>query len=157
MTTPLFTGFTQHAYVTTDIDRAQAVFAENYGVSKFLTMRDIPYGNGRALHIALAYAGNAMIELIQPIGDIPLYQETLPARGFALRFHHLGHFLDSEAEWQDILAQVKAKKMKIAVEGDAGGLKYLYVDLRDSLDHFVEYVYHGSLESQAMLAGIPRN
>lgn len=157
MATPLFKRFTQHAYVTTDIDRAQTVFAENYGVTQFMTMRDIPYGEGCALHIALAYADNAMIELIQPIGDIPLYQCRLPAQGFALRFHHLGHFLDSEAEWQDILAQVTAKKMKVAAQGDSGGLKYLYVDLRDSLDHFVEYVYYGSPESRAMLDAVPHN
>ena len=157
MSTALFEGFIQHAYVTNDLDRGIAEFSRSYGLSKFLPTRSIPYGPECRLQLALAYAGNVMVELIQPEGDIPLYQCMLPGDGFAIRFHHLGHFLRSEAQWEDILAAVRASGIPIAVQGESNGLKYLYVDARASIGHFLEYIYCSTPESSAMFDNVPHN
>ena len=94
----------QNAYVTRDIDAAARVFAERHGIGSFQYMRDVPFGPGATIHIALAWAGDIMIELIQPNGDAPnLYSTHLPLAGQRLRFHHLGHLIDQRSEWDEVV------------------------------------------------------
>ena len=79
--TPPYPGFFQVAYVTRDIDRAQAQFAGTHGIARFLEMRDIRYptGPGREAHchVSLAYVGATEIEIIR--GGTPVSSER-PSR-----------------------------------------------------------------------------
>lgn len=132
----------QNAYVTRDIDAAVRVFAERHGIGSFQYMRDVPFGPGATIHIALAWAGDIMIELIQPDGDAPnLYSTHLPLAGQRLRFHHLGHLIDQRSEWDEVVDRATRSGMPITMQGNSYGLNYLYLDARDDTGHYLEYVH----------------
>lgn len=158
MPTSLSRGFFQRAYVTTDLDRAIADFSTTYGVRDFLQMRDIPFAGSDTskVHLALAYVGDDMIELIQPMGDIPLYNCLLPDQGYALRFHHYGHLLGTEAEWQDMTAEVARQQLEVPLQGTSGMFRYLYANTRPQFGHFLEFIYC-TPEGSAFFAQLPRN
>lgn len=158
MPTFLSKGFFQRAYVTADLDHAIAAFSTTYGVRDFLQMRDIPFAGSttKKVHIALAYAGETMIELIQPEGDISLYTCLLPEHGSVVRFHHCGHLLDSEADWNAMEAEIDRQRLPVAAQGDAGMLRYLYADTRPQFGHFLEFIHCGP-EGLQFFAQVPRN
>lgn len=137
-------GFFQTAYVTTDLDQAVRVFDEQYGVKRFHCMHDIPFDERTSISIATAYVGDTMLELIAPNGDgSSMYEVMLPNDGtFAIRHHHLGHLCTEEEEWNQLLALVDKKQQIIAYQGGHEGiLKALYIDTRDVLGHYLEYIY----------------
>ena len=43
---PPYPGFFQVAYVTRDIHRAEAQFAQTHGITRFLQMHDVRYPTG---------------------------------------------------------------------------------------------------------------
>lgn len=137
-------GFFQTAYVTTDLDQAMSVFDEQYGVKRFHCMRDIPFDERTSISIATAYVGDTMLELIAPKGDgKSMYEVMLPNGGeFAIRHHHFGHLYTDEDEWTQVLALVDKKQQTIAYQGGHEDvLKALYIDTRDVLGHYLEYIY----------------
>jgi hypothetical protein len=132
----------QNAYTTRDIDAATRMFAERHGIASFHFMRDIPFGPGATTHIALAWAGDVMIELIQPNGEAAnLYSTMLPADNQLLRFHHLGHLMGDDAAWQRVVDLASRSRLPIAMQGNSHGVNYLYLDARAELGHYLEYVY----------------
>jgi hypothetical protein len=77
--------------------------------------------------------------LIEPIsGPVDVYREAvLPGGG--LRFHHIAMRV---MDWDVFRAEVDRRKFPIAYAGSGqGGLKFLYLDVRDTLQHYLEYVY----------------
>ena len=131
----------QNAYTTRDVDAAARMFAERHGIRSFHFMRDIPFGPDATTHIALAWAGEVMIELIQPNGGDNLYTDWLPAEGHLLRFHHLGHLITDDDAWRQVNEQGAASRLPVALQGSHQGVNYLYLDARRELGHFLEYVY----------------
>lgn len=131
----------QNAYTTRDIDAAARMFAGRHGVKSFHFMRDIPFGPDATTTLALAWAGDVMIELIQPTGGDNLYTSWLPQEGQLLRFHHLGHLISDDAEWQRVSERGALSGLPIALQGNSYGVNYLYLDARHELGHFLEYVY----------------
>lgn len=158
MPSSLAKGFFQRAYVTNDLERAITDFGNTYGVHNFLQMRDIPFvETGTTIHIALAYVGADMIELIQPVGDVPLYSCLLPNQGYALRFHHCGHLLSSEEDWTAMTAEVARQGLAIPLQGDSGGMfRYLYADTRERFGHFLEFIYC-TPEGTKFFTQVPQN
>lgn len=158
MPTSLAKGFFQRAYVTNDLERAISDFSATYGVHAFLRMRDIAFADTAAsVHIALAYVGDDMIELIQPVGDIPLYDSLLPDTGYALRFHHYGHLLTSEEEWEAMTSEIARQGLTVSLQGESGGmLRYLYADTREQFGHFLEFIYC-TPEGAGFFAQVPKN
>jgi hypothetical protein len=132
----------QNAYTTRDIDAAARMFAERHGIASFHFIRDIPLGPDATIHIALAWAGDVMIELIQPNGSGDnLYSTTLPPDGQLIRFHHLGHLVADDAGWERICTAADHSGLPIALKGCNYGLNYLYLDAKAELGHYLEYVY----------------
>lgn len=131
----------QNAYTTRDVDAAARMFAERHGVKTFHYLRDVPFGPGATIHIGLAWAGDVMIELIQPNGGDNLYTSWLPPAGQHLRFHHMGHLIDDAAEWQKVSTLGRQSGLPIAIDGVNYGVHYLYLDARAELGHFLEYVH----------------
>ena len=132
----------QNAYVTRDIDAAAKMFAERHGIGSFHFLRDIPFEPGATTHLALAWAGDVMIELIQPNGAAPnLYSTHLPEPGQLLRFHHLGHLITDDASWDRIESTALRSGLPVALHGNSYGVNYLYLDARAELGHYLEYVY----------------
>jgi len=142
---PLLGALFQRAYVTTDLDRAKKVFAERYGVDAF-----VPFPNVRSHHldgaesdlnVALSYAGDTMIELIEPAGgDDALWRDHLSWDGFQIRFHHNGFLLDSEEELLRIGASPRYNGPRRLLQGTSAGVRFLYLDSLQELGHYLEYV-----------------
>lgn len=136
-------GHFQNAYVTRDLEAAIELFRAKYGVASFNTYEGelevvTPAGRGPAHNrVAFGWIGNLQIELIQPVsGLVDFYKEALPA-GAGARFHHIcmrTNDLDA------VRRAVDAEKRPIIYEGASTGVRYFYVDARDTLGHYLEYV-----------------
>lgn len=136
----------QVAYVTDDIDAAVAIAGPRLGIERFQINRSVPIetGAGTALaSFALAFVGETQIELIQPAGGPDaVYRDGIRAMGGELTLHHLGCLITDEQRWHDTVSAARASRRPIPVEGAFGDLMhYLYVDHRDTLGHYIEYMW----------------
>ncbi len=131
----------QNAYTTRDIDAAAKLFGDRHGIKSFHYMRDVPFGPDATIHIGLAWAGDVMIELIQPNGHAELYSTHLPPDGQLVRFHHLGHLFEDRAEYDRVVALANASGYPVPIQGNSYGLNYCYLDVRSDAGHFLEYVH----------------
>lgn len=137
-------GFFQIAYATNDLDRAMRAFDEQFGVKRFFKMPDMPYDAETRMSIATAYIGEVMIEIIEPHGPgHTIYDDALPPGDeFAIRHHHMGHLFEKEEDLQRVVDLAAARRQPIAYEGGVEGvIKAVYVDTRESLGHYLEYIY----------------
>jgi hypothetical protein len=149
----------QVAYVTNDIDRAVAVFTEQYGAPGFFQFSTDQPGMpaGPRIKIALAKVGGVEIELIEPIGDsAPLFSDVLPGGDdLAIRFHHVAIRVDgSLADWEAHKASIDFARHPIVFSGELEDkLRYFYTDERGTMGHYVEHVWQ-SPELLAQMAAV---
>lgn len=136
----------QNAYVTRDIDKAIDAFRSRHGVTAEITTLTLdqelwtPARSGVARQkIAYFWIGDLQYELIQPIeGNVATYAEGL-SDGDVMKFHHVGIRID---DWDDFRDRVDRQGIRVAVEGCSGtDLRFLYLDARDTVGHFLEYVW----------------
>jgi hypothetical protein len=152
----------QHAYVTTNVDEACQVLARQYGITKFYRpdVQQMTLDDGRQLtvHNAHAFVGSNWLEIIQPIaGDVALYRDWLPSGGgFALRFHHTGIRIPSEADLEAKLAEAKASGLNIVLSISVGDIKVRYIDTSKALGHYIECLYFPDL-AKSPIPLIPQN
>lgn len=143
---PPFSRIFQLAYVTRDLAGAQALFAQRHGIRDFTPIPahdlelHIPAGRLASMDVAVAWTGNWMIELIQPLsGAIELYAPALPRDG-GVGFHHVAAIVPgSREDWERFRATVDEER--IAIEGGREHMRFLYLDERDALGHHVEHVW----------------
>lgn len=136
----------QNAYVTPDIDRAIEVMRQRFGVTEVLETEAAievwtPNGSGLSANkLAFIWVGNLQYELIQPIsGPSDLYSAAVDPNQL-LTFHHIA--MRVGGEWDAFRTKLDEEKRKIAIEGHTStGLKFCYVDARDTLGHYLEYVW----------------
>lgn len=134
----------QNAYVTRNLDHAVETVRKTHGLDDFIFFDpDIevrtPMGTGRAqVRVASAWAGTTQIEIIQPVGGmIDLYLPYLPADD-TLRFHHSAVRID---DWGTFRTQVASSGWTVAYESGLDGLEFVYLDARETLGHYVEYMW----------------
>jgi hypothetical protein len=137
----------QNAYVTADIDRAIEAMKAKYGIGDADILRTeattpvwTPSGSGpNTSKLAFIWVGKLQYELIEPIsGPSDLYSAAV-ARDQLMRFHHVAMRV---MDWDAFRAEVDRKGWPVAISGEGGnGLKFLYLDARDTLGHYLEYVY----------------
>lgn len=138
--------FHQIAYVTSDFEQALALLRARHGIGRFLELRDTRYPADRAggeahCHIALGRTGGLEIELIEPLsGLVDLYRAPL-ARDGLLHFHHVAQRFDTLADLEATRRAARAEGFPMPIEGESNGMTYFYVDARDTLGHYVEYIY----------------
>tara|TARA_A100001391_G_scaffold160929_3_gene119717 strand:- start:2770 stop:3279 length:510 start_codon:yes stop_codon:yes gene_type:complete len=154
----------QVAYVTTDIDRAVAVFRERFGIPDMLVWRDVsidvttPTGAGTSvMSVAFAWVGDLMYEVIEPIsGPVDFYRQHLQGDGFQIAFHHLGFEIVGERDdWERFRDEVSASRT-LPVTGPADyPIQFIYSDETAVLGHYHEYVWFGPGGKESM-ADIPR-
>jgi len=141
----MFEGsYFQQAYVTRNVDAAVAMFSKRLGRSDIRSFEmtntiTTPVGVGE-LHskLCMFWIGDVQIELIQPLGGMAeIYSDALPPDD-SLVFHHVNFRLP---DWDTFRAKVAAHNSPIALEGATDFVKYLYIDERATLGHFVEYCY----------------
>jgi hypothetical protein len=138
------TAHYQNAYVTADIDRAVELLQREHGLAGEVLRLDTTHkvrtveGEGDStLKLAFIWAGRLQYELIQPVsGFVGLYAEAVP-KDRLLEFHHIAMRVD---DWDGLLAGIAAQKKAIALQGEVGPIRFLYVDARDTLGHYLEYV-----------------
>jgi hypothetical protein len=157
---PLLGGHFQRGYVCRDVDAAMARLSEAYGVARFHVLRDLSVG-GKAMsrHIALAWIGRTQIELIEPDPDVAhsIYLDHLPPEGRTARLHHLGFFVEEDADFEAMQARLGMLSIPAPMIGDFGPvLRYLYADARPQLGHWIEYIQLRD-QGRALFDSVPRN
>ncbi|MEO6093564.1 MAG: VOC family protein [Novosphingobium sp.] len=92
------------------------------------------------MRLAFIWIGDMQYELIQPLADpLGIYGNCV-ANGGPMRFHQT---CTRVPDWTDFRARVAKQDLPIAMERDLGGdsLKFLYLDARRQLGHYLEYVW----------------
>jgi Glyoxalase/Bleomycin resistance protein/Dioxygenase superfamily len=136
----------QNAYVTPDIDRAIEVLRERFGVTEVMQIEATtevwtPNGSGpQTSKLAFIWVGKLQYELIQPISAPSDLYSAAVSPDKLLNFHHIA--MRVAGDWDEFRAELDRQKRTIAVEGHTPtGLKFCYVDARDTLGHYLEYVW----------------
>ena len=137
----------QNAYVTPDIDRAIEAMKAQYGVTDADVLRTeattevwTPNGSGpNTSKLAFIWIGKLQYELIEPIsGPSDLYSAAVSPEKL-LNFHPIAMRV---TDWDAFRADVEKTKRSVVIEGHTpSGLKFCYLDARDTLGHYLEYVY----------------
>lgn len=146
----------QMAYVTTDLDRACALFTERLGVRAFAPLGG-PMAAGGQLQARFAWVGTLMYEIICASGPgAEIYREGLPADGrFAIRHHHLGFLVHDRAQFDAALAAALGHGWTVPYRSSNALVEACFVRVPE-LEHFLEYL----LPTPAGLeffAGVPRS
>lgn len=135
----------QNAYVTRDIAKAVDMFKAMLGAANATTIeieQDLvtAKGSGKARQkLAFIWIDNLQYELIEPVsGLVDVYTDALPADD-NVKFHHICMRVD---DWDAFRARVEREGWPVAMEGQSGDqLKFLYLDARETLGHYLEYVW----------------
>lgn len=136
----------QNAYVTRNIAKATERFRREAEVRTVLETEVTvklwtPHGEGEGTQkLAFIWIEDLQVELIQPVsGDVlALYRDELPASD-AIKFHHICNRVD---DWDGFIAKVDQQPYPIVLKGGtAGFLQFAYLDTREWLGHYVEYVW----------------
>lgn len=136
----------QNAYVTRNVDQAVARFRTRADVRTVLETEVAveiwtPQGTGTGVQkLAFVWVEDFQYELIEPLsGDVlAIYRDALP-EGDGLKFHHVCHAVE---DWDRLMARVEAQPCPIVLKGGTPGLlQFLYLDTREWLGHYTEYVW----------------
>jgi hypothetical protein len=154
---PLLEGrFFKLGYVTQNLEAAMARFADRYGVPRFVVAdsRNLARWEGQQVRAAMAFRGDVLVELIEPLGEPGLFVDALP-KGGDVRLHHLAYMMATSA-WTTLRDDLAAHGLSIAFETSPEfPLQVIYADTRAELGHFVEFV-HQNEEADALFASVPR-
>jgi hypothetical protein len=132
----------QVAYVTTDLVRAKAIVGEHYGLTQFKEIEgEMPRGDGY-LRVSIGWVGSVMYEFIQAEGPgAEFYTSRLPKEGFAIRHHHLGYLVESQAGWEALEARIAREGRPVVFRSEMEGfMRAIYIDAPE-LGHYLEYIY----------------
>lgn len=151
MAAPLELGrLYQLGYVTSDMAQAIDYAERMFGVAGFRDYGELEseVAAGRArIRVAQGAIGGTVFELIEPLGGADkVYRDHLPARGFAIRLHHLAYYLDDPEAWRRFNRAVDALGITVAIRGTSPSSEYVYVDLRSELGHYAEVVHRFGAE-----------
>ena len=137
----------QLAYVTPDLDAGLAVLRDQYGVDNFK-----PLGGGEhylenmvwtpegevsiGMKVAIATIGGLTLEVMEPVsGATGIYTEMLEP-GQTLRLHHIAMRTD---DIDAVRAEHERHGRRIVIWGDFKLVRFMYVDTRATLGHYMEY------------------
>ena len=154
---------TQNAYVTNDLDRALAIWRDDYAVPEFYVFENDTPGLVASpeyrMKIALANVGGVEIELIEPLpGQAPLHAEVLPGDGsFAMRFHHAALRIEGDlADFENYMASLDPEAHPVVWRGALGDvMRYTYTDERAALGHYLEHVWYDAGLYEQLASAIP--
>lgn len=133
----------QNGYITRNIDKALDLFRQRSGVdaTSFEVTVPVKTPKGEAFgtyQLAFIWINNLQYELIQPVaGMVEVYTEQLPPDD-SLKFHHTCMRID---DWSEFRPRVAERGYRVVLEGGDEHLKYVYLDARDYLGHYLEYVW----------------
>lgn len=157
--------FFQLAHVTTSLDRAMEEMGRAMGIAHWLEMRHHQAtvgGGARAdIHVGLAWKGDLMIELIEPLGGADaIYREPLTGSGYQIRQHHMGRIFDTVERFEAAMAPLRKEGVPFPIEGNfedtRGKCLINYADLRARLGYYIENLMF-TPEGLQWLNTVPRN
>jgi catechol 2,3-dioxygenase-like lactoylglutathione lyase family enzyme len=132
----------QNAYVTRDMEQSLAFFRDQCGAenaSSFEVEVDVwtPSGSGKVRNrLAFIWIDNLQYELIQPVsGLVDIYTNAIP-NDEHMQFHHICMRVPA---WRAFRDRVDDRGYKVVLEGGDENLRYLYLDARDTVGHYLEY------------------
>lgn len=139
-------GHHQIAFVVKDITAAERFFTDKLGVPRFFRFNDVTvheatYRGGPGdfhIHIALGYAGDSQIELIQHLSGRSIYKEFLDKRGEGL--HHLGFIVPDH---EKVIADFTANGFPVIQSGRIGnnpGVRFAYFDTEAAIGAIMESI-----------------
>lgn len=155
----------QIAHVTTSLERATEDFGRLLGIREWLQIRDYDVvtrpGHRALMHLALAYKGDTMLEIIQPLGgDDRIYSEPLEGNGYIVRQHHIARFFENHAQFDHEINRLRAAGVQFPIDvglnETEGRARVNYADLRSQLGYYVENLLL-SPGDDTWLTTIPRN
>jgi catechol 2,3-dioxygenase-like lactoylglutathione lyase family enzyme len=156
----LFGDHFQIAYVVRDTDAAKAVFADRFGITKWHVMDMVAiHGPETAIRaISLAWSGDVMIELIEPVdGRESIYTAFTPAAKDGIRLHHFGFLIPTVAEYDETIRLLTAAGFPEAAGGRFEDQLYFhYADTTAALGHYYELI-HLPTAGADFFAPVPRN
>ncbi|AMO70590.1 VOC family protein [Sphingorhabdus sp. M41] len=136
----------QNAYVTRDVDKAVQGFRK-WADTRLILETEVevklwtPEGEGSGVQkLAFVWVEDLNYELIEPkSGDVlKIYKEALP-EGDGLAFHHVCHRVD---DWDETIAHIEKNPFPVVLKGGTPDmLQFCYVDTREWLGHFTEYIW----------------
>jgi hypothetical protein len=135
---PMFDGQYQMGFITSDIEAAQERLAARFGIAKYRVKCD-----PQAIWSAHAFAGDMMIEIVQPGPQAPpVFIEDRRGEG-AVRLHHLGYLVRTRERFDEIAAIVEREGWLTPLRTTAmdGHLQVIFVDARADLGYYQEYVF----------------
>jgi catechol 2,3-dioxygenase-like lactoylglutathione lyase family enzyme len=133
---PIASGpITQICWVTDDIESAERLLSEQFGVGTWTRLSDIEFGADTTtlrgepvsftVHVSLGYAGDLQLELIQPLEGPTIHREFLDANGPGL------HHVCFEVEDMDAaVTRAEAAGVPVLMRGSmmGGEIEFAYVD-----------------------------
>lgn len=140
MTTPLLLrNHFQIAYVVRDAEKAIEAFGAKLGAPNWKIRQASP--GAPAKRIALAHAGGVVLELVEPDPEQDtIFRSWIPDDPAAARFHHLGYYIENEAEWKKVVDAYHAAGIETMCGKLGDLLDYGYADTVAQLGHYVEIV-----------------
>jgi hypothetical protein len=135
----------QNAYVTRDIAKGIEAFRTRAKVDREIVFEGTSHvmtPDGPATQhckLAFLWVGDLQYELVEPVsGAVGIYRDGLP-EGDGLKFHHVCMRVD---DWDAFRARVDRQPCPIVLERDSDpSLKFLYLDARDLVGHYLEYAW----------------
>jgi glyoxalase/bleomycin resistance protein/dioxygenase superfamily protein len=144
-------GAFQCAYITADMDKATAYFAEQYDVGPFgihdVSVACADRAEPCVIRVGVDFVGPTMIELVQPVeGAIEIYAEPRISGASPVAFHHLGLRVRGDLDtWTARRRECLDLGARIALEGGhADTMRFAYFDTRAELGHYVELIWLGA-------------
>ncbi|GAB3115164.1 VOC family protein [Aestuariicella hydrocarbonica] len=134
----------QNGYITRNIEKAIERFRQNSDVVEVASY-EVPVeittakGKGTAVSkLAFIWVNNLQYELIEPVsGLVDVYTDELPDDD-SVKFHHSCMRV---ADWDDFRSRVDEMGYPVVIEGGSDQLKFLYLDAREVVGHYLEYVW----------------
>lgn len=159
--TALFKHHFQVCYLVDDARQGMTFFGETCGISQWhvIDMVAMMGPQSPLRTIALAWAGDTMIELAEPIEAVPsIYSNWRRDSGLAARFHHLGFLAQSEQDYAEIKGQLAAAGFPVVVENTVDDvLMAAQIDTTGALGHYYELIHLVGGMENPFFAPVPRN
>lgn len=138
----------QLGYATRDMEGAKRALEAHFGATMWQYSPVLEAAPGIFLADAKTWVGDIMIQ-VQAISrnegasDQSLFWDSpAPGPDELMRLHHVAHMIYEESEWNHILAEAQRNKFAIVFQGQFNDvLKYIYLDTRHILGHYLEYIF----------------
>lgn len=151
----------QVSFAVKDLDAAQRFFADKLGISEFRVVENFgsrveePTVNGHSaefdFRLAIAWAGDFQIELIQPLSGETPYQDFIARRGQGV--HHLAFFIEDRAQYERAVKDLVDSGFPSLMSGRVGDGAFTYIDTEPAIGAAIELLYLSPATRASMRPG----